>query len=51
MNMLEDLIKILLYLPILIIPIGLLFWYAFVTRGRSEQAELTAEKSEERDVK
>jgi cytochrome c-type biogenesis protein CcmH/NrfF len=48
MNLLENLIAILLYLPILIIPIGLLFWYAFVARRQSEQVELTAEKSEER---
>jgi hypothetical protein len=47
MNLLENLIEILLYLPILIIPIGLLFWYAFVARSKSEQVELTAEKSEE----
>jgi hypothetical protein len=48
MNLLENLIEILLYLPILIIPIGLLFWYAFVARSKSEQAELTAEQTEER---
>jgi cytochrome c-type biogenesis protein CcmH/NrfF len=48
MNLLENLIAILLYLPILIIPIGLLFWYAFV-RSKSEQVELTAEKTEERN--
>jgi cytochrome c-type biogenesis protein CcmH/NrfF len=49
MNLLENLIVILLYLPILAIPIGLLFWYAFVARSKSEQAELTAEKTEERN--
>jgi uncharacterized protein YpmS len=47
MNLIENLIVILLYLPILIIPIGLLFWYAFVARSKSEQAELKAEKTEE----
>jgi uncharacterized protein YpmS len=47
MNLLENLVVVLLYLPILIIPIGLLFWYAFVARNKSEQAELTTEKPEE----
>jgi hypothetical protein len=48
MSLIENLIAILLYLPILIIPIGLLFWYAFVAGSKSEPAELTVEKAEER---
>jgi hypothetical protein len=39
MNLLENLISILLYLPILIIPIGILFWYAFVARNKTEQTD------------
>jgi cytoskeletal protein RodZ len=48
MSLLENLISILLYLPILIIPIGLLFWYAFVARNQTEQTELTAEQTDDK---
>jgi hypothetical protein len=47
MYLLEHLFVGLLYLPFLITPFALLFWYAFVAKRRNEQAEAAVKQSEE----
>lgn len=48
MYLLEHLFVGLLYLPFLITPFALLFWYAFVAKRINEQGEAAATQSEEK---
>ncbi|HKX28522.1 MAG TPA: hypothetical protein VJ302_12550 [Blastocatellia bacterium] len=47
MSLLEQIFVGLLYLPFLLTPFALLFWYAFVAKRHSEQSDATVNQPEE----